>query len=558
MPTPFAAPIGRRHKPGRLFVGRSNTLESFEVGIPLERHATLTAGSRAGKGTSVIIPNLLRWPHNAVVIDPKGENAEITAAFRAKKFGQQIAIIDPFNSAHGVDQYRRSFNPLDLVRDERDIMKLAESMIEISPSESQKHFPQSAEAVLSGLIAFILQDDELFHDDERNLGMLPELMRQLAGTNRDMLIKRMGMHSGFGRLSQEAASRLSRDTNELASVMSTLATQLKWLTPDEMKEALKSSSDFDLHDLKYGHMTLYLVLPFSDVRSNPEFLRLFVTAALLVMEDKDGAAQKGRECLFILDEFYSLGTVGLIREAAGSMPSYGVHLLPVVQNLGQIVERYGEKGLQTFISDADAQIFFGNGDPYTLQEIQKALGEDPRTGRPLLSAQDIRQMVHKPTNAKTARRMIVIDRGNKAYMLRPAPYFSWRNEFSGFFVAQMAWFLMGICIGEAYLIYLGYKPDQWHFVLGFCALCVPTFFVFRAFDPAAWLRSRQWIFMGILAAPALVAGTVKPLFLATNGFPSGLSALVYFGIFLILYACRGAIGRAIWSELTKPPTTNLR
>lgn len=35
---------------------------------------------RGGKGTSIIVNNLCFWPGSAVVIDPKGENATVTAA----------------------------------------------------------------------------------------------------------------------------------------------------------------------------------------------------------------------------------------------------------------------------------------------------------------------------------------------------------------------------------------------------------------------------------------------------------------------------------------------
>src|SRR5687768_174736 len=66
---------------GHLWLGRDD--EGRAVGIGDDRHAITIAGSRAGKGRSVIIPNLLLWDGSCVVIDPKGENATRTAAQRS-------------------------------------------------------------------------------------------------------------------------------------------------------------------------------------------------------------------------------------------------------------------------------------------------------------------------------------------------------------------------------------------------------------------------------------------------------------------------------------------
>ena len=66
---------------GRLWLGRDG--DGKPVGIDDNRHIVTVAGSRAGKGTSLIVPNLMLYPGSTVVIDPKGENAALTARHRA-------------------------------------------------------------------------------------------------------------------------------------------------------------------------------------------------------------------------------------------------------------------------------------------------------------------------------------------------------------------------------------------------------------------------------------------------------------------------------------------
>ena len=60
-----------------------------------DRHLMTIAPTRSGKGTTQIVPNLLTYAGSALVIDPKGENAAITAEQRYH-MGQEIHIVDPW------------------------------------------------------------------------------------------------------------------------------------------------------------------------------------------------------------------------------------------------------------------------------------------------------------------------------------------------------------------------------------------------------------------------------------------------------------------------------
>jgi hypothetical protein len=90
-----------------------------QIGWQDDRHALTVAGTRAGKGTSLIVPNLLRYPGSVLVIDPKGELGRITGRRRAQL--GELVVLDPFREngrwASG------SFNPLDeLDADSREVI----------------------------------------------------------------------------------------------------------------------------------------------------------------------------------------------------------------------------------------------------------------------------------------------------------------------------------------------------------------------------------------------------------------------------------------------------
>jgi len=74
-------------------------------------HLITLARTGAGKGVGCIIPALLRYPGPAIVIDPKGENYQVTAR-RRRELGQKVLLLDPFGVT---GEETGALNPLDLI-----------------------------------------------------------------------------------------------------------------------------------------------------------------------------------------------------------------------------------------------------------------------------------------------------------------------------------------------------------------------------------------------------------------------------------------------------------
>ena len=77
-------------KPGRFLIGRDAS--GRYVGLDDDRHVLTVAGSRAGKGVSLIVPALTFWRGSAICIDPKGELATVTACRRAQTSRSDWAV----------------------------------------------------------------------------------------------------------------------------------------------------------------------------------------------------------------------------------------------------------------------------------------------------------------------------------------------------------------------------------------------------------------------------------------------------------------------------------
>ncbi len=283
-----------QHEGGLLLGRRDGRL----IGWNDDRHVMTIAGSRAGKGVSLIIPNLLFYEGSAVVIDPKGENARITAGRRGKGtaaggegLGQDVHVLDPFEVS-GIAS--AAFNPLaelDLTSDDfaEDAGLFADALI-VHPEHGEKHWTESAQALLRALILVTLADDDparrnlitvrrlLMLTDEKideklfsrppTLGKMTgqeallEILKEQHGPHRDICVGVAGHLECMGE-------------NERGSVLSAAKTQTQWLDDKRMKDVL-GRSDFRMADLKLKRTTIYLCLPAMRMGTHARWLRLMI------------------------------------------------------------------------------------------------------------------------------------------------------------------------------------------------------------------------------------------------------------------------------------------
>jgi type IV secretion system protein VirD4 len=367
-----------------------------------DRHVVTIAGSRAGKGVSLIIPNLLLYEGSALIIDPKGENARITAARRGAGvpgggvggLGQDVHVLDPF----GVSGIQSScFNPLDELDPEsedfiEDAGTFADALI-THPDHGERHWTESAQALLRALILLAAGDED---PARRNLITVRNMLMLTDEKIRD---RQMMQPPSLGTLSAQdglieillaedvkpygyvcfgvAEQLRAMGDNERGSVLSAARTQTQWLDSTRIHRLL-SASDFNLADLKRKKMTVYLCLPAMRMGTHAKWFRLMILLALSVMERTQ--AKPPAPVLFVLDEFPALGHMQVIETAAGLMAGFGVKLWVIVQNLGQLKQHYN-KAWETFFANSGVVTAFGVVDHESQKEISAKLGRMRMTER---------------------------------------------------------------------------------------------------------------------------------------------------------------------------------
>ncbi|WP_244430255.1 type IV secretory system conjugative DNA transfer family protein, partial [Bradyrhizobium liaoningense] len=218
---------GLRSKSGLLLGRKDGKMLCFGG----SEHVLLYAPTRAGKGVSYVIPNLLNWPDSVIALDVKKENWDRSAGFRAAH-GQEVRLFDPLDENGRTARY----NPLGYVRSDPadlydDLQRIA---VMLFPAESRGD-PFWFEAARSAFVAiggFVAETPGL----PLTIG---EILRQLSATQDlkahfdKIIANRKG---GLSPLSRHCITALNdflaASENTLNSVRKTVTARLGlWLNP---------------------------------------------------------------------------------------------------------------------------------------------------------------------------------------------------------------------------------------------------------------------------------------------------------------------------------------
>ncbi len=353
---------------------RLGTVRSGQATYPIayhgDRHALTVAPTRSGKGVSQIIPNLLSTTASFIVVDPKGENALITAEAR-RAMGQEVRLLDPWGIASEAGEAAR-FNPLDWLQEgDADItenaMLLADALV-VRGNERDPFFNDEAVALLQGILLYVATDEH--EDGQRHLGRVRDLLL-LDGEDLPQLFQRM-VQSPHHVVASTGARCLQKDPKLLSNVLASVQSHTHFLDSARIRDSL-SASDFRFEDIKRKAMSVYLILPADRLHGFNRWLRLVIQQAITV-NARDIAAKPKQPVLFILDEMPALGKLAMIEQAYGLMAGFGLQLWGIVQDLSQLKTTYGE-GWETFIGNAGVIQYFGSHDRMTAEYFSALCGE---------------------------------------------------------------------------------------------------------------------------------------------------------------------------------------
>jgi type IV secretory pathway TraG/TraD family ATPase VirD4 len=389
------------YKPGTLWLGRS--AQQNALGYSDDRHVCLISGNRGGKGTSVIVTNLCLWPGSVVVVDPKGENASVTAVRRGggegeycEGMGQPVHVLDPFRVAHLPDSYRARFNPLDALdpEDPETVDKaamLADAIVLVREDATDPFWDDRGRDMVKALILHLVTAPEF--EGRRNLVTLRRLLlsgyqeavEALESMGEDpepahgLMWETVAQNGAFdGRIAamgNSFADLFHRSAKTYESVLQVANNNTSFLDSPPMED-LVTASDFRLADLKTDPkgVSVYLSLPQRFMNTHSRWLRMMTGLILMEMETVAAQPACGHPVLVVLDEFAGMKRMQSIETGVAQMAGYGVKLFFVLQSLEQLKAVYKERW-ETFLDNCGLQLYFSVGDNFTREYVSKHMGD---------------------------------------------------------------------------------------------------------------------------------------------------------------------------------------
>ena len=295
-----------------------------QVAYDLNRHIICFGPTRSGKGVCLEIPNLLRLggrgdePLSIISIDPKGQNAAVTARWRRKV--SDVLFLNPLDLL-GLGS--SGFNPLAAL------------------DPASPHFFLHASAIAEALVRLAESGDPFWNISARNLvlalvmwevkiaraeGRMP-LLRHVRGTLTGDLSATAGkiVASGDFQLASLAGQFIEKNrTND--GIVATAASQTQWLLSQPMLDDL-AKDGIDFARLKGPRpVTIYVMLAAHALETFSPWLRLVVACAFNALYRHEGGG--GLRTLFLLSEFAQLGKLSMVSAALAQGAGYGIQLFP--------------------------------------------------------------------------------------------------------------------------------------------------------------------------------------------------------------------------------------
>ncbi|MFQ5401802.1 MAG: type IV secretory system conjugative DNA transfer family protein, partial [Anaerolineae bacterium] len=284
---------------------------------------------------------LLTWPGPALVVDPKGEQLERTAAWRSQ-FGPIYRL--PGHQINLAAYYRQ-------LLDRDDIAELHAHLMR--PSESRE--PIFAEKTMSLLTAVGLFAEEKMLNPIRVLLDLGETdlkealtgLETVAAARRHVRVFTNGARPNAYREDKFVTSAFGNFTTRLATYQKHIDT----IAPPNANSRLVIGPDWARRN-----GTIYITYSLQDLKGVGGVVAA-VIAAILRWQMSAQAGQARRERLLVaIDELPAVGLRN-IADYLATCGGYGITLLLYVQSLSQLKELYGQEGAGAILSNCAHQVW---------------------------------------------------------------------------------------------------------------------------------------------------------------------------------------------------------
>ncbi|ENH0304265.1 type IV secretory system conjugative DNA transfer family protein [Escherichia coli] len=352
--------------------------------------SAMGAGTRAGKGAGIVITNLMKYWWSVIILDPKRECFNITSLIRKVILGHEVYKFDPFSPV------THRFNPLYYVSmgTSEGFNQLENLALIIYPyntdgADAGSYLNKTAGGVFKSYAValwFMIKNDkaglktldiepvfsmskinQLFEraEPEHLLSFMNDIRSELRG--KDKTLADIGVAGLKAFIEMEDKTKAQLKSNFLNGLS-------PFANPNVANAT--DGNDFDLRQVRKKRMTIYFCISGDNARLAEKITNIFFQLAIQVNLEKmptDDPEIK-HDCLFLLDEFPSIGAVDYIKSKSGLIAGYKLKLLIVYQVGSQLEEIYSYAGSKTLLASAPCKIVYSASDVKDARELSEAMG----------------------------------------------------------------------------------------------------------------------------------------------------------------------------------------
>ena len=404
-------------KSGGLFLGRTRRRDLYRRG---EGHLLTIGGTGGGKSSGLVVPALLNLTEGSVIVtDPSGELTAMTKRRRAEL--SKVVILNPFQSVFekgtGLKYPDTGFNPMSIVDPELDTFKadcdaLARYLMVTDRQESGSYWNDEGAEFLSLMIAaIILYEDDDLHD----LTHLYRRVRDSAdGIGQWLEYVSEKNHPALCDEAERFIDIILNAKPQWSGIVSKAALATKRYAPSTPLGEHVKKNGFDAHDLKREDVTVYLLVPASQLATALPWMNTLIGVFGIAI----GRPSEQRPVTLLIDEAPSLGYLPDLIPFMGQFRKAGLRAWIFTQTQSQLAapDLYGQEGFKAINGLCAVKQFFAIGEPEVRQMVSDLCGQNTVSnisantggasisdvGVPLIRPEEVRGL-------KTWQQVIVID-----------------------------------------------------------------------------------------------------------------------------------------------------
>ena len=342
------------------------------------KNVLVIGGSGSGKTRFFVKPNLMQLHSSYVVTDPKG-TVLLECGKLLQRSGYKIKVLNTIN-------FKKSmrYNPFAYIRDEKDILKLVNTLIANTKGSGEKSgedFWVKAERLLyCALIGYIHYEAP---EAEKNFTTLLEMINASEAREDDaefqspvdLMFERLEEKDPEHFAVKQYKKFLLSAGKTRSSILISCGARLAPFDIRELRE-LMESDELELDTLGDRKTALFIIT--SDTDSTFDFVTAMIVSQLFnLLCTKADDVYGGRlpvhvRCL--LDEVANI-TIPNLERLISVFRSREISACLVVQAQSQLKAIYKENA-DTIIGNCDTTLFLGGKEKTTLKEISEILGKE--------------------------------------------------------------------------------------------------------------------------------------------------------------------------------------